>query len=136
MDIKPRVKASENFYADEFICKCGKCGKTVKKELIDLLQKVRRQYNKPMIISSAARCFEHNKSVGGAEQSSHLDGTAVDILVDNSADRYELISLLYHNGFKGIGVGRNFVHADIRDTKAVFWHYYKIDDGDSFKLNN
>ena len=45
------------------------------------LQPIREKLNKPMIISSGYRCREVNSLVGGAQNSQHLKGEAVDFMV-------------------------------------------------------
>lgn len=91
------------------------------------LQSLRNLYRKPMIITSGYRSVEHNKAIGGAPTSMHLQGKAADILVAGK-DAYELIGLAYAVGFKGVGVsqrgahGSRFIHLDTRDEPTV-WSY-------------
>lgn len=69
-----------NFQASEFLCKCG-CGLGVKDELILTLQRVRDDWDRPMVVDCGARCPEHNASpeVRGAPDSAHISGEAADI---------------------------------------------------------
>ena len=81
----------------------------------------------PFIVSSAYRCEDHNKDVGGYPGSYHLKGRAVDILVygDNA---HKLLSLARRYGFMGIGVSqkgdftKRFLHLDNRPNGSV-WSY-------------
>lgn len=68
---------------------------------------------KPMIVNSAYRSPEHNKAVGGAKASQHLNGCAFDISMANH-DPASFIAMARKAGFKGIGTypRSNFVHID------------------------
>jgi zinc D-Ala-D-Ala carboxypeptidase len=114
-----------NFSISEVACRCGlNCDAAEMQEsVMFLLQRLRDLYNKPMRISSARRCRSWNKEVGGSKNSKHLHGLAVDILVFNDADRYELVRLAMSLGFNGIGVGKNFVHLDARSSWGALWGY-------------
>ena len=46
--------------------------------VLNLLQVIRDSWNAPIIISSGYRCKELNKKVGGASNSDHVYGAAVD----------------------------------------------------------
>ena len=95
------------------------------KKLINMLIAAREIAETPFRISSSIRCKAHNKASGGSPTSSHLVGEAVDILCDNSVDRYKIITSLLIAGFNRIGVGSSFIHADIDRLKhqEVFWVY-------------
>lgn len=51
--------------------------------VIEVLQPLRDLYQEPFKINSGFRCKELNKVVGGAKNSQHLEGKAVDISVKN-----------------------------------------------------
>ena len=113
------AKLSKNLDSSEFACKCG-CGyDTPDPELIRMLQAARDLYGKPIRITSGCRCIKHNRNVGGASNSAHLDGKAVDIATPTGTARYLIIESLMAAGFKRIGINfkQRFVHADIDDTK-------------------
>ncbi len=115
------------FTDEELACKCGKCDTKMSPELITQLIALREHAAFPFIITSAARCNEYNKKVGGYPKSRHLKGKAVDIKV-NSNRTYELLGLLKRYGFNGVGVSqkgdfsKRFIHVDMRDSTAV-WSY-------------
>nr|WP_276203225.1 D-Ala-D-Ala carboxypeptidase family metallohydrolase [Pseudoponticoccus marisrubri] len=50
---------------------------------LDKLQALRDRLDKPLIVRSAYRSHEHNRAVGGATRSKHLDGAAFDIAMAN-----------------------------------------------------
>jgi hypothetical protein len=47
--------------------------------LLTILDKLREQYGKPFIISSGYRPEEYNAKIGGASNSAHITGQAIDI---------------------------------------------------------
>ena len=69
-------------------------GKNVSDELINMLDIVRKKYGKSVVINSGYRTPEHNKSVGGTSESSHIKGLAADIACNNSTDRFKLEGVL------------------------------------------
>ncbi|WYK06195.1 D-Ala-D-Ala carboxypeptidase family metallohydrolase [Cereibacter sphaeroides f. sp. denitrificans] len=50
---------------------------------MDKLQALRDRPGKPLIVRSAYRSPEHNRAVGGAPASKHMQGTAFDIAMAN-----------------------------------------------------
>ena len=67
---------------------CGDClpgHLLVKDAALDQLPALRERLGKPLIVRSAYRSPEHNRAVGGAKASKHLDGIAFDIAM---ADHY------------------------------------------------
>jgi hypothetical protein len=78
---------------------------------------------KSLHINSGFRTKEHNRRVGGKEESQHLYGKAADIAVPMK-DQGKFIELARQAGFKGIGVGgrEGYVHVDVRDTEST-WTY-------------
>ena len=115
---------SQNFSRQEFACRCG-CGQAaVKKELIVKLQQVRDNFG-PLRVTSGYRCEEHNRRQGGTPGSAHRVGLAVDLECTIGLSRYLLVARLMEAGFKRIGIGKNFVHADLDETKPKpsIWTY-------------
>ena len=116
---------SRNFSRREFECPC--CGKSkVTVDLVRLLQRMRDESDFPYIISSGFRCEQHNKAVGGAVNSDHLEGTAADVRYYNGTQMYKLLKLALKHGADRIGVGENFIHISIgsRNLREVGWTYY------------
>lgn len=73
------VKLSANFTVKEFACKDGSDSVLVDTALVEVLQKIRDYFGKPVIINSAYRTPEHNRKVGGSSGSYHVKGMAADI---------------------------------------------------------
>ena len=63
---------------------CRSTGKLLVNEAaLDKLQALRDRLRKPLIVRSAYRSPEHNRAVGGAKASKHLEGIAFDIAMAN-----------------------------------------------------
>lgn len=115
---------STHFKREEFACKC-KCGfDTVDVCLVELLERVREHFGKPVVINSGCRCMAHNESVGGSRNSQHVKGRAADIMV-KGVDPEDVADYLENINPEG-GVGRynSFTHADTRDNCARWQRNY------------
>jgi uncharacterized protein YcbK (DUF882 family) len=95
------------------------------------LVKLRDLLGKPMKITSGYRSKETNDAVGGAENSPHMYGKAVDVYIQG-ADALRLIELALQVGFVGIGVSQKgqsrFIHIDTMDNspnqpRPTIWSY-------------
>lgn len=110
---------SKNFKVKEFACQDGTDTILVSPELIDILQKIRNRFGKPVSINSAYRTEAHNKKIGGSTYSQHKYGTAADIKISGISPKTiasYVETLMPING--GIGVYSSFCHIDVRTTKA------------------
>lgn len=126
------MKANKYFVEKEFACKCG-CSTMPQgqpnDELIDILCEIREHFGKPLIIKSGYRCKSHNEKVGGAKNSRHVVGDAVDFTIKDTQTRqvFDYVVSKYEN----YGIARKiladypfrgFVHFDTRGKKAR-WTY-------------
>ena len=86
---------------------------------MDKLQALRDKLDAPMIVNSAYRSPEHNRNVGGAKYSKHMEGIAFDVRMDNH-DPATYIAAAKSVGFDAIGTypRQNFVHVDDRGYPA------------------
>lgn len=114
------------FSNEELKCPC--CGKVEMDEhFMTQLVSLREAYGKPLPVTSGFRCLKHNESIGGAPNSGHLFGKAVDIRVTNP-DAFFLLKSLFVNKFEfnGIGVSQKsasrFIHLDTMPRHAI-WSY-------------
>jgi hypothetical protein len=76
-------------------------------------------------ITSGYRCERLNNAVGGKKKSAHVRGLAADIHFSSQVHAKELIAALIAAGFKRIGLGSTFIHADIDNTlpNPACWLY-------------
>ena len=112
-------KLSTNFKVNEFACPDGSDPIFVSPELVDVLQKIRSRFCRPVTIKSGYRTPTNNKAVGGAADSQHLYGTAADITVKGVEPKKIAAyadALLPHTG--GIGIYDTFVHIDVRAVRT------------------
>jgi hypothetical protein len=120
------AKLSANFKASEFLCHgagCCKAGK-VDEKLVEILQKIRDYFGKPVHISSAYLCQTWNQKVGGVSRSYHRAGQAADIKVEDISPA-QVAKYAEAIGVLGIGLydsdaDGHFVHVDTRTVKS-FW---------------
>lgn len=110
------------FNREEFECKCG-CGfDTVDAETLKVITDVRKHFNSPVIITSAARCREYNRKVGGGIKSQHLRGRACDIQVKfiHPDLVYAYLDKKYPDRY-GLGKYGTFTHIDTRSGVKARW---------------
>ena len=123
----------EYFTYDELKCKCGCEDAPMKDEFMNMLIAIREEFDRPMIITSAFRCAGHNNKIGGAKDSPHLYGKAVDVAV-SYADAHDLLKIALEHGMTGIGVKQKgspsgrFIHLDNMEVaegrpRPTVWSY-------------
>ena len=107
-----------SFSPREIACKgTGKI--IVNGDALDRLQALRDRLGKPLIITSAYRSPQHNKRVGGAKNSLHMQGIAFDVRMDNH-DPHEFESAARAVGFTGFGYypKSGFMHIDTGPARS------------------
>lgn len=116
------VKASENFYYNEFACKDGTDTFFISEELINILQEIRDYFKSPVVITSGYRTPTHNSSVGGVYNSKHLRGLACDFVVQNVStdDVLAFLEMEYPTTPLGIGTYGTFTHLDLRYSRHLW----------------
>lgn len=104
------------FTEDELACQgTGEC--EMNEEFMEKLITLREEYNNPIIITSGYRHLAHNQSIGGAKNSPHLFGRAVDIKIGGQ-NALKILELALKHGMTGIGVKQRgtyearFIHID------------------------
>jgi uncharacterized protein YcbK (DUF882 family) len=119
----------ENFPPNEIVCKClddcvMKDATMMDTGVLDDIQIIRQILNRPVVITSALRCAEYNKAIGGKPDSAHVKGLALDIYCPTSRERFELYDRL-RPLFNRIGIGKDFIHVDADESKSqnVMWVY-------------
>lgn len=114
------------FDMEEFACKC--CGELpvggMNPVLLEALDQLREELCSPIFVTSGYRCPEHNREVGGVENSQHVLGNAADIICPDVPFE-EFIEAVNRIGFDGIGVywGQGFIHCDMREDGNALGYY-------------
>ena len=113
-------KHGENYYANNNMYTYFKKHEItkLKKQLVRALDKARGYAQIPFIITSGYRTKEENTRVGGAVNSAHLRGWAVDIKATSNENKDRILIALSRVGFKRIGIYRAHIHADRDRTKS------------------
>ena len=108
----------QNFSPAEIACR-GTGQLKLHPEAMDKLQSLRDRLGKPLIIRSAYRSPEHNRAVGGAKASKHMEGTAFDIAMANH-DPVALEAAARAVGFLGFGYypRSGFMHIDLGPART------------------
>lgn len=112
-DVPQNLWRWPNFSPAEIACR-GTGQIKLHPEALDKLQALRDRLGKPLIVRSAYRTPEHNRGVGGAKASKHMDGTAFDIAMSNH-DPVAFEAAAREVGFLGFGFypRSGFIHVDL-----------------------
>ena len=122
----------EYFSVDELKCK-GTDECEMDEGFMKKLEALRHEFNEPMIVSSGYRHESYNQVIGGAKNSPHLYGKAVDVVISGKS-AYRLMKLAIEHGCTGIGVSqrgpheKRFLHIDTMDSSDIhprpwIWSY-------------
>jgi len=125
---------TKNFHPStdhKLLCTCGhvKCDKrSVNQFTLDMLQHVRADYGRPMIITSGGRCPYHPNEVTKKKAGDHQRQYAVDVFYDNELDRNKLMVLAGRYGATRVAGSErlNFVHlawTPTGDASVPTWSY-------------
>lgn len=68
--------------------------------LADNLEKIRTFLGHPLRISSAFRCMELNRKIGGSVNSAHMDGLAADFTCEKFGKPIDVVKALHKSGIK------------------------------------
>jgi len=98
-------------------------GSEVEREILKLaieLDKIREDWGGVILVNSWYRPLVVNRAVGGASDSQHLYGRAIDIRPSNRASLPEFEKFLDRYWFGALGYGNHwgFVHLDTRNGKG------------------
>ena len=112
-DVPQNLWRWKNFSPAEIACR-GTGQLKLHPDALDKLQALRDRLGKPLILRSAYRSSEHNRAVGGAKASKHMDGTAFDIAMSNH-DPAVFEAAAREVGFLGFGFypRSGFIHVDL-----------------------
>ena len=94
--------------------------------LLPMVVRLEEKVDRILSITSGYRCKKHNqdlinKGFPASFTSRHMLGQAVDVfcLKKNQPD---MIQAARDIGFTGVGIGKNFLHFDVRETPAEWWY--------------
>ena len=107
-----------NFSPAEIACR-GTGQIKIHAKALDMLQALRDRLGKPLIVRSAYRSPEHNRTVDGAPRSKHMDGTAFDIsMANHDPEAFEAAARAV--GFLGFGFypRSGFMHIDLGPARS------------------
>jgi hypothetical protein len=112
-DVPKDIWRWKNFSPAEIACR-GSGKLLINEPALDTLQALRDRLGKPLIVRSAYRSPAHNKAVGGATRSKHMDGAAFDIAMANH-DPVAFEAAARAVGFLGFGFypRSGFMHVDL-----------------------
>ena len=120
------------FKISEFDCPSGEApaSEFMNPDFIKKLNSARHSAGVEFKINSGVRSPEHNESIGGTENSSHLSTTkggacAADISAKDSVTRFKILKALIEHKFHRIGIHDSFIHVDLDLNKSggVCWLY-------------
>ena len=119
MDTDANEKVGQHFKVKEFACKDGSQVVFIDSYLVSILDILRNQVRKPVIINSGYRTPPRNKQVGGAKYSYHMRGMAADIRINGTTAK-EIANKLNKiiPDSCGIIVYNTWVHLDTREPKT------------------
>lgn len=67
----------------------------------------------PFTVSSGYRTENHNKKVGGTKTSKHRTGDGVDLIIQDSEHRYQILKALIEVRFNKIGIYKSHIHVEL-----------------------
>ena len=114
----------------KLLCTCGNSGcdkRSVSQEVLNMLQAVRVEADRPLRINSGGRCPLHPNEVNRAIPADHQKRQGVDVACVGGVERGQLVTLGLKHGFNAIGVAKGFVHLGYRPEMPLgvntFWSY-------------
>ena len=121
-----------HFKVKELECHCG-CGRMgMHDDMLRVLEEIRTEMKRPLYLTSAFRCREHNNKISQVKNGPHTTGKAVDILI-SGADCLRLLDIARKHGVSGVGLAqrgehkRRYCHIDILSPdeapRPAVWTY-------------
>lgn len=108
--------------------RCPHCGAMhMNRRFMEVIELIREDYGKPMVVTSAYRCPEYNDEISNTGLNGpHTTGRAMDIHV-YGADALNLLHWSMYHGITGVGVNqtgnyeKRFVHLDQIENEHRPW---------------
>ena len=122
-----RPDLSKTLSFSDFLCKCGgrysSCRRAwPRRRLIVRLEKMRAKVGRVRIVSGC-RCPGHNRDVGGASASQHVDGRAADL--DPWVPASRIINLGLFTGVGTVAATGMAAHVDVRPSAYLIRWFYR-----------
>jgi len=112
----------KHFNLKEF--NCTHTGKNEMNEVfLQRLDELREVCGIPFKITSGYRDKSHPAEVNKEKGGTHTKGIAADIYAPDGISKRTIIKYALDLGFRGIGVGKEFIHLDVRESYPVVWGY-------------
>lgn len=122
---EPNQKLSENFSTHEFECQDPNDHgqQMVSVALIELLEAIREDFQRPIRINSGYRTEVWNAHEGGSTKSQHCLGRAADISPAkfSASELDRLMKICQKKNPPGLGVYKSWVHVDVRTGPKARW---------------
>jgi uncharacterized protein YcbK (DUF882 family) len=125
---------SKNLSWAELACKDGtpypeQWRTTRARDLAAAFEAVRDAVGLPLVVLSGYRTSAHNRSIGGARASQHVEGRALDLLPPRGWTVTQLAAVVAGvPAVRGIGVYPTFVHLDVRPSeRRAVWRGGRVD---------
>lgn len=123
-----------NFNPDtdkKLLCTCGETGcdkRSVKLMALNMLQRVRDEYDLPMTITSGGRCPLHRNEKRRSVPADHQKGLGIDIRITGLIMAMKLVAIASKYGFNAFGINlkAGFIHLGYRpeqSKKISVWTY-------------
>ena len=110
---------------DPLLFTCSETGETgISPAFVTRLDILRGRCGFPFIITSGYRSRLHSKERDKKDGPGEHNRGAADVKATSSHRRYVILREAMAMGFKGIGVGEDFIHVDDRIGLPVTWSYY------------
>ena len=131
MTTEAEKNASEHFKVKEFACHDGSDYVPIDKGLLIKLEALRAKLGHlPIHITSGYRSTEYNNKIGGAKNSYHTCGKAVDIYIKGKTPA-QIAHAAQPLWFGGIGLYDDFVHLDTR-SNMFYWKGHEVKETTTF----
>ena len=96
---------TRDFNSQDFACKC--CGKvSITFRVANAVQHLYDLSDGNLVVHSSYRCVKKNRAVGGATNSKHILGEAIDFHIEGYSVKKSLLLLIAIPEFMGIGIIR------------------------------
>lgn len=103
-DVEWRQNSTPHFARRELRCRCGCEQCFMLQDVVAFLEALRKHLgDEPIYVTSGYRCEAHNRDIGGAPNSAHMIGAAVDVLL-SGGDAYRAVDFATYYSFSRIPV--------------------------------